>query len=190
MIGRLRGVLAGRHVDGVLLDVGGVGYEVAMPGRDIADLPPVGDEVVIHTHTHVREDQLALYGFAGEDARDTFRVLVTSPGVGPKLAMAMLSTLTPDQIRLAVHADDAAALTTVPGIGARTAQKMILELRNRLAVTADTGSGSTAGIPAVREALEGLGYTPAEVREAVEGLDPEIDVEDLLRMALQRMSRQ
>jgi holliday junction DNA helicase RuvA len=189
VIGRLRGVLVARHPAGVVVDVGGIGYEVAMAARDLGDLPPVGDEVVVHTHLHVREDQLALYGFASEDARDVFRLVITSPGVGPKLALAVLATLSPDQLRTAVHTDDTDTLATVPGIGARTAQKMILELRERLDAAAAPAPGVAAGVPAVREALEGLGYSAAEIREALEGLDASGDIEDLLRAALQRMGR-
>lgn len=186
MIGRLRGVLASRRGSAVLVDVGGIGHEVTMPTREIGDLPPVGEEVVVHTHLHVREDQLALYGFTTEATRDLFRVLVAAPGVGPKLAVAMLATMTHDQIRVAVHAGDADALTTVPGIGGKTAQKLIIELRSRL----DAGEAPlepSGGVSAVRQALEGLGYTAGEIREALDGLDTSIEVEDLLRAALQRM---
>ncbi|HUG74387.1 MAG TPA: Holliday junction branch migration protein RuvA [Acidimicrobiia bacterium] len=186
MIGRLRGVLAARRGASVLVDVGGIGHEVAMPSREIGDLPPVGEEVVVHTHLHVREDQMALYGFTTEATRDLFRVLVATQGVGPKLAVAMLATMTTDQIRAAVHSGDAGALTTVPGIGGKTAQKLIIELRSRL----DAGEihvEASGGVSAVRHALEGLGYTTGEIREALEGLDTSIDVEDLLRAALQKM---
>lgn len=189
MIGRLRGVLVDRSPAGVVVDVGGVGYEVAMPARDAAGLPAVGDEVVVHTHLHVREDQMALFGFSSEDGRDTFRRLLTSPGVGPKLALAVLATLTPDEVRSAVVTEDADTLSTVPGIGKRTAQKLILDLRSRLDAGDAQPTGSVAGVPAVREALEGLGYSAAEIREALDGLDPSSDVEDLLRAALQRMGR-
>jgi holliday junction DNA helicase RuvA len=189
VIGRLRGVLVARSALGAVVDVGGVGYEIAMPARDLGELPSVGDEVVVHTHLHVREDQMALYGFASEDARDVFRLVITSPGVGPKLALAVLATLSPDQLRAAVHTDDADTLATVPGIGARTAQKMILELRERLDAAPGPTREAAAGVPAVRDALEGLGYTAAEIREALEGLDASVDVEDLLRAALQRMGR-
>jgi len=189
MIGRLRGTLAGRHGYGVLVDVAGVGYEVSMPGRDIAELPALGDEIVVHTHQHVREDVVALYGFATEDARDVFRVLVTAPGVGPKLALAVLATLTPDQVRIAVHSGDANTLATVPGIGGKTAQKLLLELQSRLDAPGSVRVEASVGVPAVRQALEGLGYTTSEIRQALEGLDPTNDVEDLLRTALKRMGR-
>ena len=189
MIGRLRGILVERLPGGAVVDVGGVGYEVAMPPREVSGLPPVGEEVVVHTHLHVREDQLALYGFGTGEARDLFRLLISTAGVGPKLGLAILATLTPDQVRAAVAAEDVDLLATVPGIGKRSAQKMILDLRARLEV-ADSGlHGSTGSLPEVRLALEGLGYSATEIRRALEGLDPEGGVEELLRAALQRMGR-
>jgi holliday junction DNA helicase RuvA len=189
VIGRLRGALAGRTPTGVVVDVAGVGYEVAMTARDVAALPSIGEDVVVHTHLHVREDQMAMFGFAEEGGRDMFRLLIVSPGVGPKLALAVLATLTPDEVRAAVVTEDVDTLATVPGIGKRTAQKLILDLRARLDAGDTQMIGGAAGVPAVRDALEGLGYSAAEIREALEGLDPGSDVEDLLRAALQRMGR-
>jgi len=188
MIGRLRGVLAERTTAGVLVDAGGVGYEVAMPPRDSAALPPVGEEVVVHTHLHVREDTMALYGFATEDGRDLFRDLIGASGVGPKLGLAILATLTPDQVRMALTAEDVDTLTTVPGIGKRSAQKLVLDLRARLEMPAgDLASGGS--LSDVRGALEGLGYASAEIREALDGLDTTQAPEALLRAALQRLGR-
>ena len=114
MIGRLRGALVAKTADAVVVDVGGVGHEVAMTPGGVAALPPVGDDVVIHTHLHVREDQLALFGFTGAEERDLFRVLLGASGVGPKLALAILGTLPPNDLKRAVLTEDAAALTTVP----------------------------------------------------------------------------
>lgn len=190
MIGRLRGTLVERSGGGAVIDVAGVGHEVSMPPRDVAGLPALGEEVVVHTHLHVREDQLALYGFSTAEGRDLFRLLISAAGVGPKLGLAILTTLTPDQVRAAVASEDVELLATVPGIGKRSAQKLIFDLRSRLEVAADDLSDSTGGLPAVRRALEGLGYGAGEIREAVEGLDPDREVEELLRAALQRMGRQ
>lgn len=187
MIGRLRGQLVARTADSVTVDVGGVGYEIAMPTRDLAALPPVGEDVVIHTHLHVREDQLALFGFAEEDGRSVFRHLIAASGVGPKLALAILGTLGPERLRAAVATEDVDTLTTVPGIGVRSAQKLVLDLRPRLAMPAG-GIPTAGGLGAVRSALEGLGYGAAEIREAVDGLQGD-DVEALLRTALQRLGR-
>lgn len=188
MIGRVRGTLVERAPAGVLIDVGGVGYEVAMSARELAALPDLGEEVVVHTHLHVREDQQALFGFSSGETRDLFRDLIAVSGVGPRLALAILGTLTPDQLRRAILAEDVDALVMVPGIGKRSAQKLILDLRARLGVSADgiPGDGG-GGVSEVRAALENLGYTGTEIREALEGLDATTEVSDLLRSALQRL---
>lgn len=187
MIGRVRGTLVNRSTESVIVEVGGVGYEIAMPTRDLATLPPLGEEVVIHTHLHVREDQLALFGFADEDGRVVFRHLIATSGVGPKLALAILGALGPDRLRAAVIAEDIDTLTSVPGIGVRSAQKLVLDLRARLALPAG-GIPLTGGLGSVRTALEGLGYSSAEIRDAVEDLHGE-DVEAMLRSALQKLGR-
>ena len=190
MIGRLRGTVAAKGVDGILLDVNGVGYEVAMASRGLAALPAVGDEAVVHTHTHVREDVLALFGFPAVDDRDLFRVLLGASGVGPKVALAMLGTLSPTELRRAVMTEDTATLTSVPGIGKRTAQKLILDLRERLDLPAAESLGGASALSEVREALESLGYQPAEIREAMDGLSADDGVQTSLRSALQRLGRQ
>ncbi len=187
MIGRLRGHLVSRHPEGVTVEAAGVGYEISMTPRDMAALPAIGDEVVVHTHLHVREDQLALFGFADEDGRTVFRHLLGASGVGPKLALAILGTLGADRLRAAVVGEDVDTLTTVPGIGVRSAQKLVLDLRARLALPTG-GIPTGGGVATVRSALEGLGYAPAEIREAVEGLSGD-DVEAMLRSALQKLGR-
>lgn len=185
MIGRLRGTLFERTDSGAVIDVAGVGYEVAMPGRDLTALPGLGEEVVVHTHFHVREDQMALFGFATVEGRDLFRDLITVTGVGPKLALAILTTFTADRLRLALVSEDVDALVEVPGIGRRSAQKMILDLRARLELAPTAGNA----LAEVRGALEGLGYGAPEIREAIAGLDADAAVDVLLRSALQRLGR-
>jgi Holliday junction DNA helicase RuvA len=187
MIGRLRGHLVARTTEGVTVEAGGVGYEIAMTPRDLAALPAVGEEVVVHTHLHVREDQLALFGFADEEGRNVFRHLLGASGVGPKLALAILGTLGADRLRTAVVGEDVDTLTTVPGIGLRSAQKLVLDLRARLSLPT-SGIPSGGGLAAVRSALEGLGYSAGEIREGVEGLSGD-DVAAMLRSALQRLGR-
>jgi Holliday junction DNA helicase RuvA len=189
MIGRLRGLLAAKHPDGVVLDVNGIGYEVAVTPRALADLPGTGEEAVLHTHLHVREDQLALYGFATEERRDLFRLLLGLSGVGPKVALAVLATMEPEELRRAVAAEDADALVAVPGIGKRTSQKLMLELRSRLDLL-ETDVVSKGGATSdVREALSGLGYGADEIREAMRELPGDLPVEELLRLSLQELGK-
>jgi Holliday junction DNA helicase RuvA len=188
VIGRLRGTLVVVGGTGVVIDVGGVGYEVALTAAALGDLPPTGEEAVIHTHLHVREDQMSLFGFTSQDQRDLFRLLIGVSGVGPKVAMAILGTMTTDDLRQAVATDDVAALTAVPGIGKRSAQKLLLELRPRLELS-DAIVGSSGAMAETRAALEGLGYQPDEIRAAMRELSADLPVEELLRRSLQQLGR-
>ncbi len=191
MIGRLRGTLVTKGPATVTLDVAGVGYQVAVTPRALADLPGIGEEAVVHTHLHVREDQLGLYGFPSGDERDLFRLLLGASGVGPKVAMAICATFAPDELRRAVLADDTDALQAVPGIGKRSAQKLILELRPRLDVPDGELPGDAgSALAEVREALEGLGYQPVEIRSVVATLDADGKVEDLVREALRSLGKE
>jgi Holliday junction DNA helicase RuvA len=186
----LRGVLAAKHPDRVILDVGGVGYDVAVTPAALAALPGVGEEAVVHTHLYVREDQLALFGFTSEDGKELFRLLIGVSGIGPKVALAILGTLSPDELRKAVAADDIDALTAVPGIGKRSAQKLMLELRPKLDVAELPSVSAGTSSADVREALESLGYQPAEIRDAMRELPPDLAVEELLRLSLQELGKQ
>ncbi len=191
MIGRLRGTLVAKLGEAVVLDVHGVGYEIAVTPRGLVDLPPVGDEAVVHTHLHVREDQLALFGFPAEAERDLFRLLLGASGIGPKVALAISATLSPDELRRAVLSDDADTLQMVPGIGKRSAQKLILELRPRLDLPdGDLPGAAGSSLAEVRAALEALGYQPAEIKNAVAVLPTEGEVEDLLRTALRSLGQE
>lgn len=190
MIGRLRGLVAEKRGDRVLLDVAGVGYEIAVPPRVLVELPGIGEEAVVHSHLHVREDAMALFGFSTEDQRDLFRVLLGVSGVGPKVALAILSTMSPDDLRRAVVTEDAAALTAVPGIGKRSAQKLMLELRPKLELPDAELGPSQSPLAEVRAALEGLGYQTEEIRGAMAQLPETEEVETLLRHALQELGRQ
>lgn len=189
MIGRLRGEVVDKSADRVLLDVGGVGYDLAVTPATVASLPSQGQPAVLHTHLHVREDILALYGFATADERDIFQILIAVSGVGPKLGLAVLATIGPDDLRNVVVTEDVAALTAVPGIGQRSAQKLLLELRPKLDVP-DSPLQAGSALAEVREALEGLGYQSAEIREVIRDLPAEGAVEDSLRKALQELGRQ
>lgn len=186
MIGKLRGRLGSRSASPVLLEVGGVGYEIAVTPRHLAVLPGLGKEAALYTHMAVREDKIALYGFESEPTRDLFRVLLGCSGVGPALAMAMLGALTSEEIRRAAATDDWDALTAAPGVGKRKAEKIILELRPKLGAL-ETSARGGSGLAPVREALEGLGYSPAEIRAALEDVPLEESVEGQIRRALQAL---
>ena len=186
MIGRLRGMRVSSREGAVCLDVGGVGYEVTMTPRDVAALPGVGEEIVVHTHTHVREDEIALYGFPSEADRELFRVLISASGVGPKVGMAILGSMTYREVMRAITQEDPDALTVAPGVGKRGAQKIVLELGPKLAGREIEVTG-TGGPAQVRSALEGLGYSTAEINAVIGDLDPDDPIPDQIKTALQRL---
>ncbi|GBD84493.1 Holliday junction ATP-dependent DNA helicase RuvA [bacterium BMS3Abin02] len=188
MIAGLSGTVVASPNDRVILQVGGIGFEIRVTPGTRAEIGRVGTEATLHTHLHVREDALDLYGFTAAGDRDLFRLLLTASGIGPKVAMAMMGALTTDEIRRAVVTEDAVALTVVPGIGMRSAQKLILELRPKLAgAEADVMGGAT--LSRVREALEGLGYAAGEIQEVVGSLPADAPIEDNLRAALKTLGR-
>jgi Holliday junction DNA helicase RuvA len=190
VIGSIRGTVLERTASGeVLVEVGGVGYRASVPIGALVALSP-GDPTFLFTHLHVREDAMVLFGFPTRDERDTFEALITATGVGPKLALAILGVHPPDSLRAALASDDLDALVLVPGVGKRTAQRLLIELKARLSVPdLDLGAGTVAVGPRaeVREALGGLGYSPDEVREVLAGLDDDAPVETLLRAALRQL---
>jgi holliday junction DNA helicase RuvA len=174
----------------VLVEVGGVGYRVLVPLSAVPALEPAAN-TFLFTHLHVREDAMVLYAFPTRDERDTFEALIGATGVGPKLALAMLSVHSPNSIRRALVDDDIDALTLVPGVGKRTAQRLLVELKSRLDVpdidlTVPSSNGSARS--EVREALTGLGYTPDEARDVLSQLADDGGVEDLLRDALRLLA--
>lgn len=189
MIGRIRGVLVSNRSGSVAIDVTGIGYEVTMTPRDAVSLPGIGEEIVVHTHTHVREDEISLYGFASEQDRDLFRVLLTASGVGPKLAMAILASMTAPDIIIAITSEDPEALTVAPGVGKRGAQKIVLELAPKLTghEVDLVGGGELVD---VRSALEGLGYSTAEINSVVGDLNPSDPVDLQIKLALQSLGNQ
>lgn len=192
MIGSVRGLVLERTVAGeVLVEVGGVGYRAQVPLSALPALEP-GAPVFLFTHLHVREDAMVLYGFMNRDERDTFEALLGATGVGPKLALAILSVHSPAALRRTLVDDDLDALTLVPGVGRRTAQRLLVELKARLAVPDLDLSGVPGAAPSargeVRGALVGLGYAADEVRDILAQLDPDGTVEDLLRDALRLLA--
>jgi Holliday junction DNA helicase RuvA len=188
MIGRLRGLIVDKAHETVVLEVSGVGYVISVTPRTLADLPGFGEEAVLHTHLHVREDQLTLFGFGAVADKDLFGLLLGVSGVGPKVALAILATMTYEQLSAAVAADDIPALTTVPGIGNRSAQKLLLELKPKLDVV-DAVATSSGPLGEVREALEGLGYGLDEIRGTLAEMPSDLPVEELLKRSLQQLGR-
>ena len=188
MIGRLRGTIVERTPETIILEVGGVGYLVAITPRTLSDLPGLGEEVVLHTHLHVREDQLALFGFGSSVDKDLFGMLLGVSGVGPKVAMAILATMTYEQLSIAVASDDIPALTAVSGIGKRSAQKILRELKPKMDILDDV-STVTGSLGDVREALEGLGYGPDEIRGTLASMPDDLPIEELLRRSLRQLGR-
>jgi holliday junction DNA helicase RuvA len=191
VIGSIRGTVIERTPTGeVLVEVAGVGYRAHVPAGALPALQP-GDNTFLFTHLHVREDAMVLYGFPTRDERDTFEALIGTTGVGPKLALAMLSVHSPSALRRALLEDDLAALTMVPGVGKRTAQRLLVELKTRLSVPEldiTDGDGAPSPRAEVRVALAGLGYAPDEVRDVVAQLPEDGSVEDLLREALKLLA--
>jgi holliday junction DNA helicase RuvA len=192
MIGSVRGTVLERSASGeALVEVGGVGYRVLVPVSTVPSLHP-GAPAFLFTHLHVREDAMVLYGFTTRDERDTFESLIAATGVGPKLALAILSVHTPTALRRCLAEDDIDGLTLVAGVGKRTAQRLLVELKSRLEVPdLDLGTGvdATAGARTeVRDALTGLGYSNEEVREALGQLTDDAEVETLLRDALRLLA--
>lgn len=192
MIGSLRGTVLERGLDGtVLLEVSGVGYQVTVSPRALAELEPSTD-AFLYVHHHIREDAQTLFGFLARDERATFQILLTTHGVGPALAMAVIATHPPAALVDVVADGDVAALTMVPGVGKKTAERLLIELKNRLSIPAldpvgvATGSSGSA-VGDVREALSGLGYGPDEIREALRELSTDADAATLLRDALKQL---
>lgn len=188
MIGSLRGVVLERTAEAeVLLEVHGVGYRVVVTPRTLATLD-LGTEAFLHVHHHIREDAQTLYGFATRDERVCFEALLGAHRVGPALALAIIATHSPVELRRVVIDGDGAALTLVPGVGKQTAARLLLELKGRIDTAGLDGVGAGAGngsaTQAVSEALAGLGYTTEEIREALRELTPGADPSPLLRDAL------
>jgi len=181
VIARLRGKRAGLSAAGLVLDVNGVGYLVqATPSV----LRQTGDELTVETYLHVREDVLQLYGFASSEERDLFVHLLSVNGVGPKVALAIVSGSTPTELRRAIALEDTARFEAIPGIGKKTAQRVVLELKEKLA-TAVESAAPVADLVA-RDALVELGWTVVDAERALAGVDPELPVEEQVRAALRK----
>jgi Holliday junction DNA helicase RuvA len=190
VIGRLSGKLLAKHPPQLLVDVGGVAYEVDVPMSTFYALPATGDPVTLHTHLVVREDAQSLYGFATLEERAAFRQLIRISGVGARTALAVLSGLSVAELAQAVALQDAARLTRVPGIGKKTAERLLLELKGKLADALPAEPGARAdGAGDILHALVALGYSDKEARGALKGLAPGIGVAEGIRAALKVLAK-
>ena len=201
MITYIRGELVAIEEDKVIVDVGGVGYGIFMPGTAMNYLPPIGEEVKLHTYMNVREDAMQLFGFLTRDDLKVFKLVIGVSGIGPKGGLSILSKLSPDELRFAVMAGDAKAISAAPGIGKKTAEKLIIELKDKLniedvlergadnvAMPAASSQANGAQSEAI-QALVALGYSNTEAVKAVKKvqIDDTTTVEDILKAALKLM---
>lgn len=214
MIAFLRGILRARSLDHAVVEVAGIGYHLAMSMNSISALGSVGDEVLVHTQMVVRENDLSLIGFADEVERDVFLRLVEVSGIGPKGALAVLSSLTPAALAVAVATDDIALVSTAPGVGKKTAQRIIIELKDRLSMVGtaslptgagaggrtepsgesvghaepgDSGSAELTALSDARAALSAMGFTPAEIADALRGSGAGATAQQLIAAALKHL---
>ena len=203
MISYVKGVIADFEKDKVIIENNGIGYGVYMPARSLGLLPSVGSEVKIYTYMNVREDAMQLFGFLSKDELNMYKLVITVSGIGPKGGLSILSTLSADDLRFAVLSSDAKAISAAPGIGKKTAEKLIIELKDKLNmddILTHAGEGSESGAPApvavnssiqseAAEALVALGYGSTESYKAVKAVDMEkfITVEAVLKEALKKM---
>ena len=191
MIGRLHGKLIEKNPPQVLIDVSGVGYEVDVPMSTFCNLPAEGSEITLLTHFVVREDAQLLYGFATAAERQTFRALIRISGIGPRIALAVLSGMSTQNLSDAIEQGNATLLTRVPGIGKKTAERLILELKGKLAGSAfAAASGSNSAAQAdITSALIALGYSEREAQASVRALPAEVTVSEGIRLALKALAR-
>ena len=186
MIARLRGMPAGRTIDGLVLDVGGVGYLVAAT-PSVLRRAESGNELTVETYLHVREDAMQLYGFSDAGERELFTQLLTVTGIGPKVALAVVSGSPAADLRRAIALGDYARFQVIPGIGKKTAERIVLELKDKVELDSDLAVSAVAGTPShlvAREALVELGYSVVEAEQALASVDPELPAEERIRLAL------
>lgn len=194
MIAGVKGILEWRGGEGIVVRVGGISFRVYVPASTLSRLGSVGGEVELYTHLHVREDILALYGFATTEELNLFETLIKVSGIGPRLALSLLSSLSPQEISGAIASGDITALSRIPGIGKKTAGRLVVELKGKLE-EALMGGVAAAGLPQdkadVVAALTSLGYSASEAMKSVSALpeDPDLSLEDKVRLALQGLGK-
>jgi Holliday junction DNA helicase RuvA len=183
MIARLRGTVAARTTAGIVIDVGGVGYLVAATPRVSAR---VGEETTVETHLHIRQDVLQLYGFASAEERELFELLLGVSGIGPKVALAIVSGSPPAELRRAVVREDIARFEAIPGIGRKTAQRVVMELKDKIGIVGEVQGAPAAGTLLAREALVELGWPLVDADRALADVDESLPVEEQVRAALRK----
>ncbi len=201
MISYIKGELAELSQEGIVVEAGGIGYAIRVPDSVLPQLPPLGNQVKIYTYLQVREDGVGLFGFLTRDDLEVFRLLLSVSGIGSKAALSLLSVLTPDELRFAVLSEDVKTLSRAPGLGKKTSQKLIFELKDKLSLEeafekqqahAAEAAGAAAGDAAGEavQALAALGYSQSEALRAVREIPNagELTVEELLKQALRRMA--
>jgi Holliday junction DNA helicase RuvA len=193
MIAHLRGKLLAKHPNQAIVETGGVGYDVTISVPTFTDLPGNGGEVALHIHTHVREDIIALYGFLRSSEKRLFEKLITVSGIGPKLAITILSGMAADEMVNAIRGNDIARLTRIPGIGKKTAERMVLELRDKLTVEKAGEVAPASALSAVEEdvvsALVNLGYQRAAAEKALASISKNGQFDAMFRQALAVLSK-
>src|SRR5438105_11381585 len=193
MIAHLRGRLIARHPNQAIVDAGGVGYDVVISVPTFSELPPLGGEVALHIHTHVREDQIALYGFLRPEEKHLFEKLISVSGIGPKLAITILSGMPTDEMTAAIRGNDVARLTKIPGIGRKTAERMVLELRDKLPPVGTDQVHVIPSLSAVQEdvlsALMNLGYQRPSAEKALSAIVKDSSFDAMFRAALGAMGK-
>lgn len=193
MIAFLNGILAGKTQDTAIIDVGGVGWAVGMAAGSLARLPATGERVQVHTHLHVREDAVSLFGFLSLEEKSLFLRLTGVSGIGPKVALSALSVFSPAQLVSAITSQDVALVSKIPGVGKKTASRIILELKGSLdadllgAVAASAPVGAGSVLQGVADALLSMGFTSAEIEVALKGAPEDADEAVLLQYALKRL---
>jgi Holliday junction DNA helicase RuvA len=189
MISRIHGTLMEKHPPQVVVMCAGVGYELDVPMSTFYNLPRTGEAVELLTHLVIREDAHLLFGFLTQNERTTFRQLLKVNGVGPKVALSVLSGMSVEDLAIAVAAQDAVRLTKIPGIGRKTADRLVLELRDKLPMTAGTQPGTVKASNDVLSALLALGYNDREASAAVKQLPADLPLADAIRQALKQLAK-
>ena len=192
MIAFLEGIVAGKTLSGAFLNVGGVGFEVGMSQAALAKLPQVGERALVHTHLQVRDDGMSLYGFLSIEEKALFEKLITVSGVGPKVALAALSSYTPDELAALIAAQDIAAVQRIPGVGKKTASRIVLELKGSLdqgvsGLFDEDAKAAGKALDGAREALLSMGFTSAEADLALKGAPEDGTESALLQYALKKL---